>query len=177
MTWLTWVLLLGYIALSFALYRLFPKAGKPASSGLIPGYNMMVLAEIVGRKPWHALLLLIPYFNVFIFAGLMVDLARSFGRFHFFEHVASVVASWGYVGWLSTKETNHYKYEGPILEKERAYRQELVAAEKTGDKREVNKVHGAYPAFQKPFLQLRLFVCYSSNPTSFLRHRWKETLM
>lgn len=153
MTWLTWVLLLGYIALSFALYRLFPKAGKPASSGLIPGYNMMVLAEIVGRKPWHALLLLIPYFNVFIFAGLMVDLARSFGRFNFFEHVASVVASWGYFGWLGTKETNHYKYNGPILTKERAYRQELVAAEKTGDKREVNKVHGAYPEFQKPFYQ------------------------
>lgn len=153
MTWLTWVLLLGYVALSFALYKLFPKAGKKASDAFIPVYNMMVVAEIVGRKPWHALLLLIPYFNVFIFAGLMVDLARSFGRYNFFEHVASVVASWGYFGWLSTKEENQYKYNGPILVRERAYREALTAAEKTGDKREVNKAHAAYPEFQKPFYQ------------------------
>ncbi len=149
MTWLTWVLLLGYIALSFTLYRLFPKAGKSASAGLIPGYNMAVVAELVGRKPWHALLLLIPYFNVFIFAALMVDLARSFGRFGFGEHVLSVIASWGYFGWLGGKE--EVKYEGPILAVERKYREELVAAEKTGQKREVNKVHAAYPQFEKPF--------------------------
>ena len=148
MTWLTWVLLLGYVALSFALYRLFPKAGKPATAALIPVYNMMVVAELVGRKPWHALLLLIPYFNVFIFAGLMVDLARSFNRFGFGEHVLSVIASWGYFGWLSTQD--EVKYHGPILVEERAFRQELAAAQKTGEKREINKVYGKYRVFEKP---------------------------
>ncbi|MBC6996008.1 signal peptidase I [Neolewinella lacunae] len=151
MTWLTWVLLLGYIALSFALYRLFPKAGKAASAALIPGYNMWIVAELVGRKPWHALWLLIPYLNVFIFAGLMVDLARSFGRFSFGEHVLAVITSWGYFGWLGAKP--EVRYNGPILEVERAYRQELAAAEKTKEKREINKVHAAYPQFQKPFYQ------------------------
>ncbi|MEO0733662.1 MAG: S26 family signal peptidase, partial [Bacteroidota bacterium] len=148
MTWLTWVLLLGYIGLSAALYRIFPKAGKPASAALIPGYNMMIVAELVGRKPWHALLLLIPYFNVFIFAGLMVDLCRSFGRFNFGEHVLSVIASWGYFGWLGGQDVT---YEGPILNVEREYRDKLAAAEKTKVKREINKVHAAYPQFQKPF--------------------------
>jgi|AntRauTorckE5430_2_1112549.scaffolds.fasta_scaffold01780_3 signal peptidase I len=153
MTWLLWVLLLGYIGLSLALYKIFPKAGKPASSALVPGYNMMVVAELVGRKRWHALLLLIPYVNVFIFAALMVDLARSFGRFNFLEHVAAVLASWGYWGWLGTQEGNHFKYNGPVLIRERAYRKELSMAEKSGDKREINKVHGAYGEFSKPFYQ------------------------
>ena len=152
MTWLLWVILIGYVALSFALYKLFPLAGRKAEHGLIPGYNMAVVAELVGRKPWHALLLLIPYFNVFIFAGLMVDLARSFGRFNWFEHVAAVIASWGYFGWLSTKP-NEVRYHGPILVRERAYRKELAAAQKTKNKREINKVHAAYSEFEKPFYQ------------------------
>lgn len=151
MTWLTWVLLLGYIALSFALYKLFPKAGKPANHALIPVYNIMVVAELVGRKPWHALLLLIPYFNVFIFAGLMVDLARSFGRFNFGEHVLSVIGSWGYFGWLSTKEEVVYK--GPILVREREFQEKLAIAEKTKIGREVNKIRAEYPEFEKPFYQ------------------------
>ena len=149
MTWLTWVLLLGYIALSFALYKLFPKAGKEPKLALIPVVNMMEVAKLVGRKPWHALLLLIPYFNVFIFAGLMVDLARSFGRFHFGEHVLSVIASWGYFGWLSTKE--EVKYQGPILDVERQFQRELAEAEKTKVPREINKVKARYPQFEKPF--------------------------
>jgi signal peptidase I len=154
MTWLTWVLLLGYIALSFSLYKLFPKAGKPATNALIPLYNMMEVADIVGRKKWHALLLLIPYFNVFIFAGLMVDLARSFNRFGFWEHVLSVVASWGYFGWLGTNDKVAdipVKYNGPILEVEREFQHKLAAAEKAGVAREVSKVRGAYPQFEKPF--------------------------
>ena len=149
MTWLTWVLLLGYIALSFALYKLFPKAGKPANHALIPVWNMMVVAELVGRKPWHALLLLIPYFNVFIFAGLMVDLARSFGRYNFGEHVLSVIASWGYFGWLGTQAD--VRYNGPILEVEREFQEKLAIAEKTKVPREINKVRAKYPQFEKPF--------------------------
>ena len=167
MTWLTLVLLLGYIGLSAALYVLFPKAGRSATSALVPGYNMWVVAQLVGRKGWHSLLLLIPYFNVFIFAGLMVDLARSFGRFNFLEHVLAVVASWGYFGWLGKEAgpydpaiannqvvaTNQIRYYGPILDVERRYQRELKTAMKTGKEREINKVHGAYPQFQKPFYQ------------------------
>ncbi|NJC24585.1 signal peptidase I [Neolewinella antarctica] len=153
MTWLNLVLLLGYIGLSVALYFLFPKAGREAKSALIPGYNMWVVAEIVGRKGWHSLLLLIPFFNVFIFAGLMVDLARSFGRYNFGEHVLAVIASWGYFGWLGKQAGPTFTYNGPILEVERRYHAELKAASGTKQEREINKVHAAYPQFQKPFYQ------------------------
>lgn len=149
MTWLTWVLLLGYIGLSLALYRLFPRAGREAKLALIPGYNMWVVAELVGRKGSYSLLLLIPYFNMIWFAGLMVDLARSFNRFSFFEHVLSVIASWGYFGWLGTQEP---VYRGPILVEEREWQAQLAAAEKAGDKREVRKLRSQEP-FSKPIVR------------------------
>ena len=149
MTWLTLVLLFGYLGLSLALFRLFPYAGRPAKHGLIPGYNMWVVAELVGRKGSYSLLLLIPWFNMIWFAGLMVDLARSFNRFSFFEHVAAVVASWGYFGWLSTTEP---EYRGPILVEEREWQAKLAAAEKNKDQREVRKLRNQAP-FAKPVLR------------------------
>ena len=149
MTWLTLVLLFGYIGLSLALFRLFPYAGRPAKHGLIPGYNMWVVAELVGRKGSYSLLLLIPWFNMIWFAGLMVDLARSFNRFNFFEHVTAVVASWGYFGWLSTTEP---EYRGPILVEEREWQAQLAAAEKKKDEREVRKLRNQAP-FAKPMLR------------------------
>ncbi len=149
MTWLTWVLLLGYIGLSLSLYRLFPRAGREAKLALIPGYNMWVVAELVGRKGSYSLLLLIPWFNMIWFAGLMVDLARSFNRFNFFEHVLAVVASWGYFGWLGTTEP---VYRGPILVEEREWQSRLAVAEKTKDQREIRKLRNQEP-FAKPVLR------------------------
>ncbi|THH41375.1 S26 family signal peptidase [Neolewinella litorea] len=149
MTWLTWVLLLGYLGLSLALYRLFPRAGRPAVHALIPGYNMWVVSELVGRKGSYSLLLLIPYFNMIWFAGLMVDLARSFNRFNFFEHVLAVVASWGYFGWLGTQDP---VYRGPILVEEREWQSRLAAAEKAQDQREIRKLRNQAP-FAKPVLR------------------------
>ena len=151
MTWLTVVLLTGYIALSFSLSKLFPLAGKPAKNGWIPLLNMMDVAELVGRKRSYALLLLIPYLNVFIFASLMVDLARSFGRFNWFEHAASVIGSHAYFYWLRGQP--RVKYDGPILVEERAYRKELAEVAKSKDQREINRIHAKYGKFQKPFYQ------------------------
>ena len=141
-----WVLILGYLALSFALSRLFPFAGLTAREGLTPGLNMWRVAELVGRKGSYSLLLLIPFLNVFIFAGLMVDLCRSFNRFGLGAHILSVIASWGYFGWLSTQNPT---YRGPILVEEREWRQNLAAAEADKNKREVNKLRRQEP-FAKP---------------------------
>ncbi len=150
MTWLTWTLLIGYILLSVALYKIFEKAGEDPKKALIHGYNMWIVAKLVGRKPSYSLLLLIPFVNIFIFAALMVDLARSFGRFGFLESVAAVLASHAYFGWLGFRDD--VTYHGPILEKERAYRAKLAAAHKAGDKREINKIERENP-FAKPVVR------------------------
>lgn len=143
MTWLTWLLIIGYVLLSAALYKIFEKAGENPKHALIPVYNFMVTSKIVGRKPSYGLLMLIPVLNIFIFSALMVDLARSFGRLSFMDHFASVVAAPFYFGWLGTKDDVSYKE--PSMTVERAWQDKLAAAKKGGVKREINKVERENP--------------------------------
>lgn len=149
MTWLTWVLLIGYILLCFPLSRLFAKAGEKSSDAFIPVYNFMVWSRIIGRKPAHGLLMLVPILNIFIFSALAVDLARSFGRLRFVEFVAAVMVSPFYFWWLDKQGVD---YQGPAMAKERAFLADLKAAQKTGDKREINRVLNRNP-FPRPTWQ------------------------
>jgi uncharacterized membrane protein YoaK (UPF0700 family) len=51
-----------------SLWRLFGKAGKPGWAALIPGYNIFVFLEIIGKPWWWLMLMLIPIINIiFIF--------------------------------------------------------------------------------------------------------------
>ncbi len=61
-------------------WKIFVKAGKPGWAALIPFYNFMVLAEIVGRPAWWGLLTLIPLFGYVVYVILCLDLAKSFGK-------------------------------------------------------------------------------------------------
>lgn len=143
MTWLTWLLLVGYVLLSVALHKIFEKAGEDPKKAFIPIYNFVVVGKIVGRSSWYGWLMLVPVLNIFIFSALMVDLARSFGRNSFWQDFAAVVVAPFYFGWLGRQE--EVDYEGPILEKERAYLARLEAAQKTKNKREINKVERSNP--------------------------------
>lgn len=138
MTWLTWTLLISYVLLSVVLARYFEKAGENPKSAYIPIYNFMVWSKIIGRKSSYGLLMLVPVLNIFIFSALAVDLARSFGRFAFWEHFAAVVVSPFYFGWLSTQKDLTYK--GPVMQQERAYLAKMEEAKKAGNERELNKL-------------------------------------
>jgi len=77
-------MMLFYAALAIvmvvAMWRVFTKAGKPGWAAIIPIYNSMVLAEIVGRPGWVGLLNLIPFINIYISIILALDLAKAFGK-------------------------------------------------------------------------------------------------
>lgn len=150
MTWLTWILLIGYLLLNFPLAKLFEKAGENPTHAYIPVYNFMKWGKIVGRKESYGLLMLVPVLNIFIFSALAVDLARSFGRFSFLEHAAAVIASPFYFGWLAIKSGEAYR--GPVLTQERAHIAQIEAAKKAGDEREYNKLVRTNP-FRKPVWQ------------------------
>ena len=136
-------LLISYVLLSVSLYLLLPKAGVDAVKGLIPGVNFAEWCKLIGRKPMYALLLLIPIVNIFIFAGMAVDLTRSFGRLRFRDTAASVLYAPAKFFMLAKDDTA--KYEGPILPKEAAYQAELAAAIKAGDKYNVAKLTNNNP--------------------------------
>ena len=59
-----------------SICRIFGKAGKPSWLALIPGYNILVFLEIIGKPWWWLLLMLIPIINI-IFILWSVNLFRK----------------------------------------------------------------------------------------------------
>ena len=76
-------LIVLYILLGLSMMKLFEKAGVPGWKALVPGVAAVEWCRLVGRKPAYALWLLFPIVNIFIYAGLCIDLARSFGKYSF----------------------------------------------------------------------------------------------
>ena len=75
------VLYLAVIAVSIiSMWKVFEKAGKPGWAAIVPIYNGMVLAEIVGKPNWWGLLMLIPFVNFVVAIILLLGLATVFGK-------------------------------------------------------------------------------------------------
>ena len=155
-------LLLSYVVLSYGLSLVFAKAqlqGPSAAAaplpgdieakdGWIPGVNFAQWAALVGRKPAFALWLLVPIVNVFVFAGLAVDTARSFGRYGFLDAAAAVLAAPLYLIWLAKSDEAYY--EGPVLAKEAAYAHEIQEARRRGEKRKYERLLADSPYRKSP---------------------------
>ena len=142
-------LLILYIALSISLYFLFPKADVPAINGLIPGKNFISWAEIIGRQKWWPLLLLIPIVNIFIFTGMAINLVRSFGKYKFKHSAAAVIFAPAIFFKLAKDDS---KYDGPNYTKEKDYLEQLRSAQKSGDKRKVERLYNKSP-YKKSFFR------------------------
>ncbi len=123
--------IVSYILLSISLYLLFPKAGVEAVKGLIPGVNFVEWCKLIGRKPSHALWLLFPIVNIFIFVSMAVDLVRSFGKLDFKHTAAAVIYAPAY--FFKLAKTPEDKYLGPTLIKEEEYAHSLENAKASGD--------------------------------------------
>lgn len=139
-------LIIFYLLVSASLYKVFEKAGVSPTKALIPGVNFVEWCKLIGQKPTHALWLLVPIVNIFIFAGMAVDLMRSFGNYKFWQSafvvVLNPVANW----WLGSKA--EHKYIGPTLIAEREYAEKMEAAAESGTTREFKKLAANNP-YQK----------------------------
>ena len=136
-------LLVFYVLVSLSLYKVFEKAGVSPTKALIPGVNFVEWCKLIGQKPTHALWLLFPIVNIFIFAGMAVDLMRSFGNYGFKESAFAVVlnpiANW----WLGSNKDQ--KYIGPTLIAEKEYEEKLATAFEGENKREYKKLQANNP--------------------------------
>ena len=131
-------LIISYILLSIALYFVFPKAGVEAWKGLVPGVNFIEWCKIIGRPSWWAALLLIPIVNFFIFAGMCVDLVRSFGKFGLGSSALAVFYPPAILASLGLKADE--KYNGPVLDQEREYFTEMRTAKEANQERKLKKL-------------------------------------
>lgn len=117
--------------MSVSLYMLFPKAGVDAVKGLIPGVNFIEWCKLIGRKPTHALWLLFPIVNLFIFVAMAVDLVRSFGKLEF-KHTAAAVIYAPAIFFKLAKAPEDV-YLGPTLVREAEYAKSIEEAKAAGD--------------------------------------------
>jgi signal peptidase I len=132
-----------YLLLSASLYPLFEKAGEAGWKGLVPGLNFVVWCKLIGRTPRFALWLLFPIVNLFIYAGMAIDMVRSFRKYEFWQSVAAVVLTPLYFFYLALAKEE--RYDGPTLEKERAYRAQLQQAKATANERLLKKLQTGNP--------------------------------
>lgn len=62
------------------MWKTFQKAGKGGWECIVPVYNNIVLADIVGKPMWWGLLCLIPYVGLIWGIWMLNLLSKSFGK-------------------------------------------------------------------------------------------------
>lgn len=160
-------LIVSYILLSFSLYKVFPKAGVDATKGLIPGVNFVEWCKLIGRKPSHALWLLFPIVNIFIFCAMAVDLVRSFGKLRFRDTAGAVLYAPAAIGSIALDD--NAKYVGPILIAEKAYQEEIAAAIQSKDKYKLQKLTAANPYKKAIWREWTESIFFAVFAASFIR--------
>lgn len=131
--------------------KLFEKAGIPGWKALVPGIAAIEWCKLVGRKSQYALWFLFPIVNIFIYASMVIDMIRSFGRHGFWDSVLAVV--YAPVSFFLVGRDSTAKYEGPILEKEREFHRLHHEALEKKDTLGLKKLEGQYPQFKKSGLR------------------------
>lgn len=111
--------------MSITLMKVFEKAGVEGWKALVPGLNFVEICKLIGQPTWHAALMLIPIVNIFVYAGMKVDLVRAFGQFKFMDSFWAVVFS---PIILNKIGRSNAAYEGQIVPKEADYRHQLHEA-------------------------------------------------
>lgn len=116
------LLILIIIAYHIGLWKLFIKAGRAGWEALIPVYSFYIMLKLTGRPMWWMVLYFVPVINIIVGIGLLIDFAKSFGKFGFGEHVASIVIPfiaypyWGFdknTRYVGTSATPEFKAKHP----------------------------------------------------------------
>ena len=136
-----------YILLGVSMMKLFEKAGIPGWKALVPGVAAIEWCKMIGRKPQYALWLLFPVVNFFIYAGMVIDMVRSFGKHGFWQSVLAVV--YAPIPFFMIGASKEDVYQGPILEKERTYHRLHHEAIERKDKLAIKKLETEYAFMRK----------------------------
>ncbi|MBK8554943.1 MAG: signal peptidase I [Lewinellaceae bacterium] len=160
-------LLLLYILLGFSMMRLFEKAGIPGWKALVPGLAAVEWCKMVGRKPTYALWLLFPIVNIFTFAGLCIDMVRSFGRHSFWQSVIAVL--YPPLPFFLLGNDANVPYEGPVLVKEQAYQLSIQEALKRKDFGAVKKLQAGSVFHKAPVREWTESILFAVFAAAFIR--------
>ncbi len=138
-----------------------------AWKGLVPVLNFMELSEKVGRSRWYGLLFLVPIVAFFIVAGLTVATLRSFGRDSFKDAALGVIYS--PISFFQIAMDKDAKFEGPIIEKEQAYQQQIIEAKKSGHKKKYQRLIDKNPYAKSAIREWFESIVFAVFAAAFIR--------
>ena len=104
---------------SLGAARLFAKADQPWVAAFIPVWNVAIVLKMVGRPVSHLAFFLVPFYNVYFFFRLCVELAQSFGKYSILDYVLVSVLNVFYV--LNLALAYNEEYEGPVYGVDRSH--------------------------------------------------------
>lgn len=107
------LLILYFVGCIVGLFFVFKKAGISPWKALIPIYNIVLWIKLCGKgKMWY-LYILVPAINIFTFLLLVVETAKVFHRYSFWEQTFAVIFPWLY---LPIVGFNKFEYHDPTNE-------------------------------------------------------------
>lgn len=107
------LLILYFVGVVVGLCFVFKKAGISPFKALIPIYNIVVWVKVCGKSWKWYLYMLIPAVNIFTFLLLVVETAKTFHRYGFWEQTFSVIFPWIYLPLVGL---NKWAYHDPTQE-------------------------------------------------------------
>jgi hypothetical protein len=72
--------LIYVVVLLASQWRVYQKMGRQGWEGIIPGYNLYILFDILYNAPMKFLTLLIPGYNIYVLVRFSIDLAHRFNK-------------------------------------------------------------------------------------------------
>jgi hypothetical protein len=72
-----YIALIAFLLIS--LWKIFVKSGEPGWAGIIPIYNVLILAKIAGKPIWWGALVLIPIAGIIFQIWIWNRVVKSFG--------------------------------------------------------------------------------------------------
>ena len=90
------------------LYGMFKKAGVIPWKALIPFYNTGVMLEIAKRPKHWFFWQFIPVVGWFITLGIYIEFVKPFGKFRFYQHALTVLASPFYFAYIGFNKKDRF---------------------------------------------------------------------
>jgi signal peptidase I len=139
--------LLWYAGTTFGLSKLFAKADQAGWKAYVPFLNIATAMQIVGRPMWQLIYFLIPVVNLFFFSYLAIEIANSFRKYAFSDHLMACVLPFiAFPKWGGEEKLAFHK---PDYTDFVAYHTALAAAQKGNIAGAVGKVIREYPQYEK----------------------------
>lgn len=141
--------------------------GIEANKAWIPGLNFQAWSIAIGHTRYHFLWLLFPIVNIFVFAGMCVDLVRSFGKMRFRDSALAVLYS--PLSFTILSKDENAKWVEPAFAQEKLYLDQLHEARKNKNNILMNKLQNNNKYAKSPLREWVESIVFAVFAAAFLR--------